>query len=384
MTRMLEPTIRPRRDRARLGAGQRRGGAGAAALAAAMMLSLASVAAADELKLGDFWIRNLTVINIDEGAIHYSDDLGTESSRALDRLNGMKLSVYPALATAQDALDAGEDLKAVRALETVRGRTRDAWLRHWVLHLEVEALDRLGQALPAATRFVTLAREGAEPHYLETPPLQSLAKAPEPQARQIATRVREAIEAVDEGPARDALQSMLDQLTAPPPANGADNGETTTTTTTTDAAAESVVALPQRLLEENDPITRKLKAGDFAGALELVDARLARPEPLMAKRLYQRGMAQLGLAEASGKEEDYKTAGLSFLRCDIHFPRSYTWVGPSLIEAGYVHLMIDRPDVALRVLDKAQTLVDAEEDAELYDRLNMLRAEAADLSSRMR
>ena len=72
----------------------------------------------------------------------------------------------------------------------------------------------------------------------------------------------------------------------------------------------------------------------------------------------------------------YKTAGISFLRVVIYYPRSTTWRGPSWMEAGYVHQKIGRHDIANRLFDTASNDIDATEEPALAKRLEQLQSQS--------
>jgi hypothetical protein len=69
----------------------------------------------------------------------------------------------------------------------------------------------------------------------------------------------------------------------------------------------------------------------------------------------------------------YKDAGLSFMRVAIYF-RNSPYVGPSLMEAGAVHLKIKRADLAKPLLEQAEGVIDPD-DKPMKARFEKLKAD---------
>ena len=95
---------------------------------------------ADEIKLGGFWIRDVSIQGIEDQHVVYFNRVGTEFTRPIRAVQGIKLSAYPQLEEAYDALDNKNDPTAQKALEDVRGKTGSPWLRQWVSNRAVSGV----------------------------------------------------------------------------------------------------------------------------------------------------------------------------------------------------------------------------------------------------
>ena len=124
-------------------------------------------------------------------------------------------------------------------------------------------------------------------------------------------------------------------------------------------------------IDANDPVTRLLHAGQFEKALAETDQLIAGKELRLAMRLYQRGLAQLYLAERSDNRRLFLDAGLSFMRLAIYFRKS-SYMGPALVEAGVVHERIGRHELAMKLWRKAQVEIDPETDPAVAQRLEIM------------
>lgn len=138
----------------------------------------------------------------------------------------------------------------------------------------------------------------------------------------------------------------------------------------TPAASPSAITLPTKITP--GPIVELLRQGKFNEALTQLDQQLKKPGNL-ARNLYLKGMAQLELADKTGKRVAYLDAGLSFMRVVTYFPDS-AFFGPALVETGYVHHKIGRDDLARSLYDRAQPLIDPKTDPAYNQRLNKLES----------
>ncbi|MDX1682270.1 MAG: hypothetical protein R3336_04025, partial [Phycisphaeraceae bacterium] len=101
---------------------------------------------------------------------------------------------------------------------------------------------------------------------------------------------------------------------------------------------------------------------------------------VMSLRLYQLGLAQLGLARESNDLKLYKDAGLSFMRVVAYFHLRSRYEGGALVGAAEVHIAIDELKHARDLLNRAGNLVTEEEDPDLYKHLLKLQEQAAQTS----
>mgnify|MGYP006908258755 CR=1 FL=1 len=370
-----------------------------ALMLALVCLGMPGAALADSAKLGQFWLDAITAQRAEAGRFIYLTQSGDEADRPLSALRGLKIDAYPGTAEAEAALEAEDTAAAVEAYDNVLRQRPPQWLRHWVI--------AAGRPVDAVRRYLTLVEEQAETLYLEAAPLRSLAGATDAQKNELRPRIERTFDNAANETARDLLAQMIElarveDQSAPPvaadddddaaPAGQPDAGNgaprvipqppvDATELSLVVPAGESQIVLTSAMNDEmraEDPITRLLKTGRFAEArdeaareLQIVGQRN------IAMRLYQHGMAVLGLAEqAGGDQELYLTAAVSFMRAAVYFDRSTLWKVPSLVEVGYVHMKIDRPDVAHSMFEKIKNEID-ETDTALYERYQRLVSENA-------
>jgi len=130
-----------------------------------------------------------------------------------------------------------------------------------------------------------------------------------------------------------------------------------------------VTVLVFMLMGNPDPVTKLLARSQYQRAKDRLKEVIKKAGTgKTSLYLYQMGVADLYLAEVADKAGDakqaqqlYRTAGLSFMRVTIHFPRSKV-AGPALIEAALVHLKINRKDIAAKLLKKANESVDPDDE----------------------
>ena len=138
--------------------------------------------------------------------------------------------------------------------------------------------------------------------------------------------------------------------------------------------ADSTLTLPARMMSDTDPVATLLRQGRFAQVIVETDGLLEKEPGNTAVRLYQRGIAQLNLGQNNHDPTLIKDAGLSFMRVVIFFSKSGNYcLGPSLMEAGYVHQLIQQPQLAHNLYERAAKLIDAHNEPGLRQRLDRLR-----------
>ncbi|MCX5659348.1 MAG: hypothetical protein NTW19_06445 [Planctomycetota bacterium] len=405
-----------------------------AALAFAALAQTGGAAAiADEVKLNGLWVPKVGDIKIVDGRVFYTAGSGAETDRPLEQLQGLKLDAYPDMTAASLAMDAKREAEAVPLLLKVQSSAREPWLRNWAKSQLVLALDRLGRPVEAVDLYIQMVKGGVEVGFLTRPPVKALSSATPEQRADLAKKIAAAQTGLS-GPTASNVKKLAEALTAlglaapvaapgpapgatpatPKPATPATPTPTPTPTPATPAAMNNApavaapgptpatptpatptpaapttpsvatpppasgpgaVVLPKELREVDppDPIAAMLVAGQFQAAADAARAELATNKlDSIALRLYELGVAQMGLARAAGNDRKLLLdAGLSFMRVIVYRgPSSYA--GPSMIEAGLVHDMIGRPDIALRYYTKARLHVGEDEDPLLRARLEML------------
>lgn len=348
-------------------------------------------ATADAVKLSDAWIDNVVIQSITDGQVVYITQAGEESRRPLSVVDptgrlqvlvqGIRADAIPELGVAEKALEAKnpDPAQAANAFQQARAKANQPWLREWIDYRLVRAADDSGQAIAAIDAFLRLARSPKTPSlYLVRVPTASVAAAGERDKALVRQRVKAAIAAIPaaaaEGPIAEALAALLSAAAAQDTGGDGNATASAPSSTSQSSAASSSgqrgpskVAMPKSVMDDRD-VTPLLAAGDFQAAWESAD-KLARSSTLeLDKRLYQRGLARLYLADAAGDRQQYLDAGLDFIRVIVYFPRSRVASAASL-EAGYVHAKVGRHDLARKLYGEAQTGIDDEEDPALARRL---------------
>ncbi|MEO0514112.1 MAG: hypothetical protein AAF086_02305 [Planctomycetota bacterium] len=92
------------------------------------------------------------------------------------------------------------------------------------------------------------------------------------------------------------------------------------------------VMLPAKL--EKSALGDLVFASQFDRAIAEADRQMK--GRVTAELMYLRAMACLGKAERSRAADDYKDAGLDFMRVVVYFPSS-SYASPSLLEVAFVH-----------------------------------------------
>lgn len=356
-------------------------------------LLVAATVHADSVKLGGFWIDNVTVRDVVEGSIVYTTSTGRENARPIGAVQGLRLDAFPQLATAQTAAAKGDHDAALADYNKVIRSARQKWVKHWATSHKIALLDQHGAPLEAVGSYLALVKDEAEPFYLGSAPLSAIRRADAKQLTVIAQRLAK-VRSASRKRLGEQYKMMLDlvklrqaefaqqQPTIKPAQTPAKSDEPMPTPKqpvalqTTQDDGESAVVLPS-FMEASDPITAMLRGGRFREAVEAAQGRLQKREPRMAMRLYQLGVAQLNLALPSNNKQQLLDAGLSFMRSIIYFSKS-RYKGPAMIEAGLIHQKIDRPKIAAELWRKARIEIDAEEEPELIQRLDELQGVDAD------
>lgn len=394
------------------------------------------VAIADDVKIADIWIKEVTVQGITAGSLNYLTDAGGKRSAPLETVQGIRIKTLPALDQGQIALAAGKFEDARAAFAQAVANAKQPWIRQYAQMLLVQSLDKLNKSFDAVDTYVTLARSNPDPAFLKFPPLSAVGATPANLKADMDRKLNEAATTLARNPALPAVRAMQEKLGfAPPaapaaapatpaatPAAGAATPEAAATPTTPAAAAAPVVtssaaapaapgvaapapaappvppaapatpaagsalaaftasstsAIPlPKAMNADDPVAALLRAGKFDEALAKCNQALSGSSGAgeLYLRIYQRGLAQLNIAIAHSDDQALiKDAGLSFMRVIVHAPKS-VYVGPSLMEAGLVHQKIGRLDTAQRLYDKAALLIDADADPDMAQRLAKLQA----------
>ena len=346
------------------------------------LLLMTPPALADAVKVAGFWVENVQIRSVDNGTLLFISPTGQPISQPLltgdgrQNVEAIRVATVPEIEQAQNAEDVEAKIAALRAALKKADRP---WLRQYVQRELVAALAASTNPLEAVRVYVdavtgTGADEGggAAMAFSPEPPVLAVAAATDAAKGTIRDLLTPALEKAPEA-ARADMRALLSAAAAggqgAEPAPGQASGAVTAGAGL--AAGQPAVVLPA-FIQDNDPIGNLLRQGRFDEALEASDGAIRSSEGSLSTKLYLRGMAQLARADRTGEQEDYLNAGLSFMRVVIHFPRSQV-VGPAMVEAGYVHQKIGRPDQAGELFDGAEGELDAETDAAYLQRLETLR-----------
>lgn len=322
--------------------------------------------AQDGVKLSGHWVEPVTVQGMDDGQVRYVIASGRALSRPLSTVEGLKLGRYPLLAEAEGALADGDDPAALAAYGRVIKRADEDWVRWYVGMRLVAVHGRLDDADTASGIYIDMVVSGAGLWFVAEPPVDVVARADVAVRLRVLKLADTAIGTV--GPDRGALLRRLVEAAGKPTLPG--DMKTDDTTTNTDPQGEPITADGAIALSASVPpgsIADLYRRGRYEQAMSVADEALTQPGKT-ASELYLKGMAQLALAERDDDQAGYKSAGLSFMRVVVYFPRSAV-AGPAMLEAGYIHERIGRADIAEVLYGRARPLIDRQEDPATYQRL---------------
>lgn len=363
----------------------------------AVVAWLPAVVRADAVKVNGFWYENVQIQEIVDGKLYYLKN-DAESSVAMSKVGGMKITTYPAVEALFNALEKKDDKAALKAAKGVFSKARESWLKQWAAAYEVLLLDRTGDPVRAVQKYLWLVSQKADDSLLTAAPMSSLGKASAGQKADMAKRIEKAQRRA-KGVAAENLKLMLaavkaekaDAKSGATASSGSGTGSQSTPVPAERAAPvalagaggaavaepgqaiKSVVPL-SRFLDANEAITKLLAAGKFQDALDAANVQLGGKTRFMAQNLYQKGVAQMYLAEKSNDTKMFKNAGLSFARVLAYYDKS-SYAGPAALELAYVSMKIGDQKMAARQLQRAQNNMDEESEPELWGRLETLMAQ---------
>lgn len=326
-----------------------------------LCLLLSVPVSADAVKLSGLWLEGVTVQGVDEGQLLFSTATGVEREAPLADVEGVKLVNFPMLGEAMDAIEAGQDKAAIKPLADVAKNGQPPWVQMYANRVLVGAADRARNPQRAVRAYLNLLRAGTDKQQmLPEPPVTSVRGASDEVKQKIAQTLSKA-------GSDPRLEPLIDASAVAPAGAPA---------APVPAAPEPAAAKPAAILLPADvgegPVVDLLVAGEFDRAIDAAD-RALQQSGSVSKNLYLKGVGHLGKAEQTGDRRDYLDAGLALMRVVIYFPQSRQ-VGPALVEAGYVHEKIGRPDIARELYDTAAIKLDDEEDPGYYERYTRLNA----------
>ncbi len=298
---------------------------------------------ADTLKVRGIDYKNVKVIGMREGRLYYRTNTGDERNVALEDLQDIQLDAYPEFQAAKQAFDKGDFASAAKTFTTLSGKVKEDYLKILVEANLVVALDRSGQFLPAAQRYVQLLKVDNGPITQSARPGKFPADPPQRSAA--AEKLSELLKSTADPIAKKFLQETVEALKsdAPAPAPTTEGAPKTGLLQTADEAKQ-------------DPLELMIRGGKAEAALKAVDEQIAGEGGSISKLLYLRGLALASL----GRDND---ALLAFMRVVVHFTSSSSaYYGKSLTEAGKLLKKQNKTDQARKLWEEARGLYEDESD----------------------
>lgn len=349
-------------------------------------VTFSGVALADAIKVKDFWYNDVSVSGFKDGKVTYINASGTEVKKPLKDIKGFKIESLPQVESAEEAYEDRDYKRAYTAFKSMKGRARLKWQQQWVNFRIMRSADSVGLPNEAIEAYLMLMSLKADAYFLSNPPVNSIDRLSAAQKKLALQRLTSALRSAPKtGRGRKGLEQLkqdidlvkVDAATTQNPPNGTTTVDPVNPIPGLPPRKKSVILVPREMDKaDDDRVAALLRKGAFAEAKVEALKLLGKTDiDSSSKRLYQLGMADLHMAEkATGtdKEKLYKNAGLSFMRVVIYYPRSTSWVGPALIEAGYVHQKIGRKDLAKKLYNEADNFLDPDEEPELAERRTKL------------
>lgn len=313
-------------------------------------------------------IDGITLIGVESGKLKYRTAAG-EREVDLTEVVSISIDSVPAFATGVAEFQGGELRAAQRSLKSVWSDANVQWIRHYAGFFLTQVYDQRGELVDAATTYIQLASQGADLAFLSKPPVASLGEADENQKTRIGEQVMAMVAQV-KGERRRVLLDYYRQVVGEDVALPQIEDPVGQKEAQADAlVSTSKVFMPQlvwnMLDRKGEPkgkwdAVKILAKGDGEAALEAIRPWLDNPGDLPEK-LFTKGLAQLMLADQSQEKDQYRDAGLTFMRIVVHFDRAgqaHPLVAPAKLEVAYIHKQIGREDIYGRLLEQVYLAVD--------------------------
>lgn len=334
--------------------------------ALAGLLLAAPIASADAIKVRDLWIEDVEIEDVRDGTLRFRSVTGLRSSQPLSEIQSIRIDAHPELAEGQTQVDDDRFEQAARSFQKVVQDARPDWLKAYARARLVAAAAGANNAALAAATFAQLAQSAPDDELVPEPPVQVVRAADDSTQADLERVLRRALGDVPRE-RREAVRSLIEAVDEEPDeVADAEAAEL-------EGAVEGAVVLPT-VLREEDEVNRLLLAGRFEQAEALAREKL-KSVGGTSRQLYQRGVALLGQAEATGDPDSYKTAALPFMRVIIHFHGGSRITDYARAEAAYCHLRFGRADIAADLLNRARSGITQEDDPAYARRIDALMRE---------
>lgn len=316
-------------------------------------------------------VDGVTLIDVKDGKLHYRT-AGGDQSVALVEVAWISIDSVPEFAAGLSKMKAGQLRAAQRSFENVWSGTRVNWVKHYAGFFLMQVYDQRTEPVDAAAIFVKLAAEGADLAFLSQAPTASLAKADANQKKRIGDQVMAVVKQT-RGKRRELLrayhqlvlgkEAVLPEVEEPADAKKPKANP---------LIATSKILMPKGVWDTLDrkrepkgkwDAIKMLAKGDAQGTLKALEPWLKRPGDLPEK-LFIQGLAQIMLADQSGDTDQYRDAGLTFMRIVIHFDRAgqaHPLVAPAKLEVAYIHRQIGRTDIYKKLVEQVLVTLDDDE-----------------------
>ncbi|MFA7238345.1 MAG: tetratricopeptide repeat protein [Phycisphaeraceae bacterium] len=306
----------------------------AATGAAAVLLGLfASIAAADEIRIGNIPYAGIRIIDITADSVEYFFQ-GQRRTAELDRVTVVDIAKYPAFGEAIKQMDS-DPATAADQLRGVLADVKEDFLRPLVQSRFVMALDAAGQFDQAVAEYVKLVTNHSDSYFAQTVPSKL---TNDPAQLQAAEKTLSGALAGIRGDAqKQAAEKLLAQIQKAlkaPPGSGAPGGPPASAggesapgrAAAPEAPADQAAAAPEASFISMSVIESLMRSKQYQQAVDQANMMMGRPNAPLPDLFYQRAIAEDAMGE-------HTRAAMSYLRVAIHFP-DHNLAIPALFQAG--------------------------------------------------
>jgi hypothetical protein len=368
-----------------------------------LVLGLGATAQADQVNANGLWISAQSILGIRDGKLIYANQWGDQVSTKLDQVQALRIDQIPKIEQAYEQMDAENYERAAGLWQDAlrQAQRQGKWLEHIVRYKMLECYDRTGDFRRAVQQYFRLvqdrtrARRGEDRtdiFFLKRPPLASMENAKESDRKEYIGRLEPLIPKLEGDPqallrklVRRLGQGIVEQPPDPDPdtsgSSGADDGPDFAAPLPPRESEDPELVLPKQI--DNDEVTNHLLRNQYAQAEAKATEWLTTTTRSMALRLYQRGLARMGLARQNDHDpQTYKAAGLDFVRLSVWRPKSL-YLAPAVMELIEVHRQLGMMEQVRLLMSPEQfdsTLtigIDEDDDPKLYERWQRIQERIA-------